>query len=163
MSKQEEDEARTARIAKLQFERGFSDGEYGHSPAMLGGTYMDGYRRGAQEGGHGHNVLFATSISEGHLKRENANLRKRVEALEAEVESERRRLGDECDRLVIEWHDKVEDLEETLAECREAHAMTRRREDRIKAERNDLRNPETCCGCGGAATFAKWICEECTL
>lgn len=45
-----------------------------------------------------------------------------------------------------------------VKQAQEEWAEKKRLKDRIK----ELEDPETCVGCGNPATFAKWICQECT-
>jgi hypothetical protein len=150
----------------ISFKMGYQDAHAGHGPSLLGGPYMEGYKKGRHEQGktvgirvgpHPEDVvkklraeiedlrggkydadeaqknawtrvreleseLEAIRVAAGEppieklldcvkwLNQEREDLK--VRAVEAELESERNRLGDECDRLVIEWFDKVKTLEE---------------------------------------------------
>ena len=65
-----------------------------------------------------------------------ADLVDEIERLSALVESERERLGDECDRLVIDWHDKVKEV-----------------------EANSYQSPGGCSDCGNPLV-PMWVCEQ---
>lgn len=55
-------------------------------------------------------IISDDSISIGDI----SDLLEEIDRLTLEVETERRRLGDECDRLVIEWADYLRETEEKL-------------------------------------------------
>jgi hypothetical protein len=82
----------------VAYRRGYSDAKHGHGPALLGGPYMEGYKKGRHEQGKTVGI-----------------------------------------RIGPHPEDEVKKLKATLAEAREAHAMTRRREDRRFAELKQLR------------------------
>ncbi len=64
-----------------------------------------------------------------------AQLVDEIDRLNALVESERQRLGDECDRIVFDWHEHTEEI-----------------------KKNSHQSPGDCTGCG-AALVPQWVCD----
>jgi hypothetical protein len=64
-----------------------------------------------------------------------ADLVDEIDRLKALVVSENQRFSDECDRIVCDWHDKVEEI-----------------------KKNSHRSPGNCTGCG-AALVPQWVCD----
>lgn len=110
----------------VSYRMGYRDAINGHGPSLLGGPYMEGYKKGRHEQGKTVGIRVVTpedevdelqaqidELKSGKFDADEAqkNAWKRVRELEAELESERKRWSDEFNRLVLDWHDKVKELE----------------------------------------------------
>jgi hypothetical protein len=85
----------------VEFRCGYEDAKNGHSPSLLGGRYMEGYKKGCVDTGRRVGIRIRPDVS---LVEERDALRRKIE---------------------------------------------------------ELRDPETCCGCGNPSTWANWVCRAC--
>ena len=67
-----------------------------------------------------------------------------IDRLNAEVDSERNRLGDECDRLVFDWHEKVQEVEKQRDQCQAEARSTKAELKKFKAFALDIRDGYDC-------------------
>lgn len=80
-------------------------------------------------------IIAHDDISVGDI----SDLLSEIDRLSLEVESERQRLGDECDRLVIEWAEYAQGIHNVSRNC-------------------ESKSP--CPKCGGTQRIV-WGCDEC--
>ena len=84
-----------------------------------------------------------------------------IDRLRAEVESERKRLGDECDRIVLDWHDTVEEVKKNSAV--DIERLGGQIDDMVaevhKTRKSCYQSPGGCSDCGNPLV-PTWVCEQ---
>ena len=82
--------------------------------------------------------------SEGQWIEHTGELNAEIEKLKAEGDSERNRLGDECDRLVFEWHDKVKEVEKQRDQCQSESRRSKEELKEFKSFVKEIRDGYDC-------------------